>query len=107
MRNLGGATAPVNIPLNARGVRSAEMQCRVVALRYDPDSKIGIALLPRGNCVDMTGAIRYFQRIDPHVKQIQTFAGSNPDTIYTRVGDEHWQTGIAGSWVAGFPAAGR
>ena len=82
--------------LNCRdGVPSEGLQCDVIQLRYDFERARGCLILPRDNCVDMTGAIALFKRIDPRVTQIETFAGVNAsgglirDTTYRR-DDNGW-----------------
>jgi hypothetical protein len=44
--------------------------------------------MDEGNCCDMRGCIELFERIDPEVRTIYTFAGDEPDTIYKREGKE-------------------
>ena len=80
---------------------SNELMCEVVEIRYGVAERIGIAILKDGHCTDMCGAIRFFQRIDPEVRQVQTFGGKKPDMVYSRIGDAHWHRGIVGKWVAG------
>lgn len=38
----------------------------------------------------MGGAIKLFERIDPDVKLIETFAGAVPDTFYVKTQDGEW-----------------
>lgn len=59
-------------------------------MSYDFERRLGVLYLPEGVCTDMTGAIRFFTRIDPEVQQIQTYAGPERDTIYTRTGKQ-WE----------------
>ena len=82
------------------GVYSKELQCRVVEIRYGFSQRIGIAILGKADCTDMCGCISFFQRIDPKVRQIQTFQGPNRDTTYTRTGNAKWDDGIIGEWEA-------
>ena len=42
-------------------------------------------------CVDMSECIRFFQRIDPQVRSIQTYIDSNLDTAYHCNSDGEWQ----------------
>jgi hypothetical protein len=37
-----------------------------------------------GHCCDMPGCIALFQRIDPHVQHIDTYAGDERDTVYVK-----------------------
>ena len=74
---------------------SAELMCRVRELRYDFERRRGYMRLPWGNCTDMSGAIALFKRIDPRVREIDTFEEDeegNPlaDTRY-RLETSGWQ----------------
>ena len=81
-----------------------ELMCEVIEVRYGVAEKIGVAILREGHCTSMSGAIRFFQRIDAEVRQIQTFSGvKRMDTVYTRVGNAKWADGVIGEWVAGLP----
>lgn len=77
------------------GVYSEELQCDVIELRYDFEYARGCLILPPDTCVDMSGAIALFERVDPRVLQIETFAGLNAsgglirDTAYRR-GKSGW-----------------
>lgn len=61
-----------------------EMMCDVTAIAYDFKSRTGRVDMAVGNCVDMRGCIDVFERIDPKIKTIETFAGDQPDTSYHR-----------------------
>jgi hypothetical protein len=58
--------------------------CHVQQLTYDFCTQTGKLDLPAANCCDMTGAIKLFTAIDPDVQAIETFAGGEPDTVYSR-----------------------
>jgi hypothetical protein len=92
-------------PASEEGIWNEELRCCVVEVRYGFPQKIGIAILKDGHCTDMCGAILFFQRIDPSVRQVQTYGGSKGDTIYTRVGNAKWHPGIIGKWMSGSEAA--
>jgi len=62
----------------------SELQCQAQFLGYDFDTRVGRLVLAEGECVDMTGCVSIFERIDPNVRQIQTVAGEELDTVYTR-----------------------
>ena len=59
-------------------------------LRYDVQSQCGMVQMDKYCCTDMSGAIDLFQRIDPAVRRIETWADQEPDTLYVKQ-DETWQ----------------
>ncbi|MBS0243806.1 MAG: hypothetical protein JSS20_16650 [Proteobacteria bacterium] len=68
--------------------RTAEklVQAEVLRFEYDFDRHAGRLYMAQGDCADMSGAIRFFERIDPDVRRIETFTGPVPDTTYVRDG---------------------
>jgi hypothetical protein len=72
-----------------------EMMTFVRTVLYDWGHRNGTVVMPYGSCVDMRGAIRFFERIDPGVEVIYTFISSasgdnrTPDTHY-RKQDGEW-----------------
>jgi hypothetical protein len=56
----------------------------VKSLRYDFDQQAGDLYMAECCCCDMSACIQIFERIDPKVRRIQTWAGGARDTIYTR-----------------------
>lgn len=62
------------------------LQCDITSLSYDFDEKELLLYFPEGNCCDMRAAIRIAESIDKDARQIQTFAGDVPDTVYVFVG---------------------
>jgi len=72
-----------------------DLQCEVIDLSYDFEKCVGtLQVAPFQSC-EMSTCISLFERIDPEVKQVVTFAGSAPDTTYRR---------SAGGWQAFLPA---
>lgn len=67
-----------------------DLKTSVTKLAYDFAARTGTLSLPPLCCTDMTGAIALFQRIDPQVEQIETFAGGQRDTTYALVFGQ-WQ----------------
>jgi hypothetical protein len=80
-----------------------EMQTCVASVLYDWEIRSGTVVVDSDCCVDMTGTIAFFQRIDPQVRRIFTFAGADGETrerdvAYVKVDDE---------WLAIEPRAWR
>ena len=67
-----------------------ELQCRPISIIYDFEERLGVIVIADGECTDMTGCCAMFKRIDPNVRQIQTVAGEELDTVYTRT-DTGWE----------------
>jgi hypothetical protein len=68
----------------------AGMQCFVVSRSYDRQAHRGRLMMENGNCCDMSGCIKVFETIDANCQLIETFAGSQRDTIYVhRSGQWH------------------
>ena len=70
-----------------------ELKCSAEALHYNFVTRCGVIHLPEWHCTDMDGCIALFERIDPEVQLIRTFAGSRVGTVYTRRG-EGWSSGM-------------
>ncbi|MND46009.1 hypothetical protein D3C80_368790 [compost metagenome] len=73
----------------------AELQCYVSFLQYDFATQTGVVFMAEDSCTDMSGCTDLFQRIDPEIQVIRTFAGAAEDTAYLRVN---------GNWIAHFAA---
>jgi hypothetical protein len=67
-----------------------DLQTYVSSLTYDFTTRIGRLIMLPDCCTDMRGVIVLFERIDPRVACVETFAGEQPDTIYLRRGNT-WQ----------------
>ena len=76
----------------------AGLMCHLERLEYDTKAKIGALWLADGSCTDMGGAIAVFERIDPGVQAIMTFAGRRRDTAYHRTSDGSWRA-VVGSTI--------
>jgi hypothetical protein len=63
----------------------------VTEIEYNFCSHSGRVYMERDCCVDMTDCVNYFQRIDPDVAAIRTFAGVKEDTSYRRHPDGKWE----------------
>lgn len=74
-----------------------DLQCEVLRLAYDYDAKAGELHMEEDNCCHAPACVELFERIDPDVKIIRTFAGAVPDTIYAR--------DRSGKWAARMPPA--
>lgn len=61
----------------------------VEQIKYSVVERAGKLTLPEGCSVNMDGAIRLFRDIDPTVRSIQVFAGSEWDGAYVLV-DGAW-----------------
>jgi hypothetical protein len=57
---------------------------------YNHITHLGLVVLSGLGCTDMTGAIRYFMRIDPGVRVIVTRNDAGVDTVYQREDDGAW-----------------
>ena len=82
------------------GKYDERLMCNVQKLAYDFCTQTGRLDFPEGDCCDMSGAIALFTAIDPGVRQIETFAGGKPDTVYQR-------DGKGGEWAVLLPRQGR
>ena len=78
----------------------SELMTEVDRLEYDCKARVGRVFMPAHCCVDMTGTIALFLRIDPEVQTIETFAGDQADTSYHRdVDPGAWSSlGHDGKW---------
>lgn len=63
---------------------------------YNYVTRTGRITLAGLGCTDMTGAIRFFRRIDPGVQVINTFNDDGPDTVYSRTENGDWVAVSAG-----------
>lgn len=73
-----------------------DLSTLVHSLTFDFRTHTGRLILPDLCCADMSGCIRLFTAIDPHVIRIETLAGDVADTTYVRDG---------GNWAALPPEA--
>jgi hypothetical protein len=65
------------------------MMCRVRQITTDAATHMArVDIAPR-HAPDMTGTLRVVQRLDPHVEQIDVYAGGEPDVRY-RLSDGAW-----------------
>jgi hypothetical protein len=64
--------------------------CQVESVRYIALERRGVLHVPSGQCGDMGATMALFQRIDPDVEVIETWAGGRPDAVHRR---------FAGRWV--------
>jgi len=77
--------------------------CTLVdSISYDVRKRIGTVKMPRTCCTDMSGAIDLFERIDPKVERIETYAGGRRDTFHIRPHPATSGRAIAGwRWTGG------
>jgi hypothetical protein len=68
-----------------------KLLCNVHKLLYDYRLRKGKLFMPANNSCDKTACIEMFKAIDPEVREIETFAGTEVDTLYMRDG-EMWIT---------------
>jgi hypothetical protein len=59
---------------NTNGVFLPGLVTSVHQIVYDFEQRVGVVYMPPSCCTDMDGAIQFFKRIDPKVRQIQTIA---------------------------------
>ena len=76
-----------------------QLQTSVYEVHYYADRLLGALVLPAGYCTDMTGAIAFFKRIDPRVRQVQVFEERRLDIVYDFTDAE--------GWVAKMPRSAR
>ncbi len=67
-----------------------QLRCEPWALAHDFRTHFGKLTVAEGHCCDMEGCIALFERIDPEVKLIETYAGDVPDTLYVRLSTGKW-----------------
>lgn len=73
-----------------------EAQCFVHFINYDYISGVGSIMMLTGNCCDMSGTIRLFERIDKNVNSIISYyPEGDPDTVYIKVAGK-WQARRSG-----------
>src|ERR1700733_14531632 len=73
-----------------RNAVELELLTTVRWLRYDVQRQCGMVQMDEGCCTDVGGTIDLFQRIDPAVRQIETWADQEPDIVYVKLG-ARWQ----------------
>jgi hypothetical protein len=61
-----------------------------VMTEYNHTTKVGRVALEGLGCTDMTGVVRFFKRIDPDVRVIETRNDDGVDTVYCRDTDGAW-----------------
>ena len=66
------------------GVSHAELKCEPIKVEYDFELRQGRLFMAEDNCCDMTGCIKFFERMDQGVLAIYTFAAGIPDISYLR-----------------------
>jgi hypothetical protein len=62
----------------------------VKSLAYDCITRVGVLRMAAGDCCDMQGCVRLFERIAPEVRAVHTFSGDVLDTCYRKRGGV-WQ----------------
>ena len=72
-------------------VQHDQFMCKVKDLAYDFAKKTGTLHMAPADCCDMQGCVDLFERIDPRVRRIETFAGDKVDTIYVRERGKDWR----------------
>ena len=71
-----------------------KLQCLVEGLTYDFVARRGHLDMPRGSCCDCDGCLDLFQRIDPEVERIDTYAGGRKDAAYIREAPNRWHVNV-------------
>jgi len=72
----------------ADGVWHSGMQCGVESIYIDCAGKCATLWLHKGHCTDMTGTVRFIERIDPRITRIYTLGGGLRDTVYSKESGE-------------------
>jgi hypothetical protein len=67
-----------------------QLQTAVHSIAYDFDLRVGVIEMPAHYCCDMSGAIAYFKKIDPDVRQVQTYEARVADIVYTLTDEGEW-----------------
>jgi 5-methylcytosine-specific restriction protein A len=78
------------VPQMVAGGIDTLLQASCVMLHYHRRHRVLEIHLEDGDCVDMGGAVKLAEAIDPEIVHIRTFSGSERDTWYRRYGDK-WQ----------------
>lgn len=65
------------------------LRTSVKTLVYDYAKRQGTLHMPAGCSCDMSGCAALFAVIDPDVRRIETYAGTNVDAVYVRESG-HW-----------------
>ena len=63
-------------------VQHKKLQCSINSVTYHFDERTGHLYMREHECCDMSGAIEFFESIDPKVKHIKTYSGFIEDTCY-------------------------
>ncbi len=69
-----------------------ELMTSVIRIRYDYAQQVGVVVMPETCCVDMSGVVSYFSRIDNDVTKIITISGDKYDTGYSKTPDGQWKS---------------
>ncbi len=59
-------------------------------IEYNSETRTGTIWIKPYCTTDMGGAIELFRWIDPEVRQVQVYAGREPDITYMHVGGYEW-----------------
>lgn len=68
----------------------ARFKCCVLSLDYDFTRHVGRVIMREWDCCDMIGCIEVFEKIDPKVKEVETYSGEKLDTFYRLGEDSQW-----------------
>lgn len=60
------------------------MKTEVGSICYDFDAQCGVLYMHADCCCDMDECVKFFERIDPAIKEILTMAGHLRDTVYRK-----------------------
>ncbi len=66
---------------------SDRLWCFVESVHYSVSDRCGTLRMSDLSACDMEECIALFERIDPDVKRIETWAGDQPDTLYCKRAD--------------------
>ena len=70
--------------VSAMSAIEAELITTIHRIEYDPARKLGRVLMPPGCCVDMSGTIALFERIDPTSSTSRRSQATKPTRLITR-----------------------
>lgn len=65
---------------------------RVLRTKHYPSTHTAMVYLPIGNCCNRDSCIAYFQKTDPDISTIFTFAGDVLDVVFTKAEDGYWSS---------------
>lgn len=71
-----------------------DLECDVTGFSYSFDGREGLLFMAAESNCRMDGCVELFQKIDPNVQLITTFAANEADTVYYMKN---------GKWVSGDP----